>query len=476
MTERREQIKKIQALRAVKDILSRRTLPFFTAILTVGCYYLGAELVTIWYLSLTSVAMLLLLDDLSPLISNFLFMAITISYQHSPQVVPGAAAGLSNFLFQPAVLVQLILAIALVVAAVFARIAMTAVRGKFKPTPVFFGLCALSAAFLLNGVFSEGYSPANLVYGLFMAFFFLGIFAVMKDNLSCTRETFENVAVAFVALSCALVLELAMMYLTYDDLIVDGAIYRDSIIFGWGMRNTMGMLLLLTIPSIFYLAGRCARGWLLYLYSAVVLAATFFTTSRQAMVGAAVIYPLCLVILLVKGRNRKTNLIITGVAALILLAAVCLLWQKISGMFSSLMEGLMTGSGRLDLWQTAWQNFLSSPLCGTGFYVDLEHDYHAVGLDIVPKMYHNTIMQLLGACGALGLAAYLVHRAQTVISYCKNVNTDRTLLAVTLLALLLVNLLDNHLFYMLPTLIYSSLTAMLVQSQNVFPQRQEQLY
>jgi O-antigen ligase len=81
-------------------------------------------------------------------------------------------------------------------------------------------------------------------------------------------------------------------------------------------------------------------------------------------------------------------------------------------------------------------------------------------------MYHNTFVQLLATSGIIGLATYVVHRASTVVSFVKNINYQRIYLALCILSLLIVNLFDNHLFYLFPTLIYSSLVAILVNSER----------
>ena len=81
-------------------------------------------------------------------------------------------------------------------------------------------------------------------------------------------------------------------------------------------------------------------------------------------------------------------------------------------------------------------------------------------------MYHNTVFQLLGSCGIIGLAAYVFHRVQTVISFFKNPTLERVYIAVTIITLLVLNLLDNHLFYMLPTLVYSTLLAAYIKAEE----------
>lgn len=114
----------------------------------------------------------------------------------------------------------------------------------------------------------------------------------------------------------------------------------------------------------------------------------------------------------------------------------------------------------------AIEDFLKAPIFGMGFYYLKDLDAGFVGLDIIPKMYHNTILQMLGACGAVGLATYLFHRVQTVISFFKNITLERVYLAFTCGILLIVSLFDNHMFYLFPTLLYVGLVGLLKASEK----------
>lgn len=458
--------KKIAALdlpQKLKTAFGCRYFPFVTAAVALFCYFLGLDLLIMYFIAITSALILVFCEDLTPLVSNFLFMSIMVSPANSPSYM--STSQNQGYYSSPAVYSQLIVLVVLMLAAMAYRMAITAKNKKFKLTPTFYGLCALSAAFILNGIFSPDYNPLNLVYGVFMAFFFLVIFVLIKDNVTCTEKTFLNLAYAFAALGAALIVELFIKYVTTENIIVDGVINKNLITFGWGIWNTMGMLLTLCIPPVMYLAGKSDRGYLFFAYAIVLLVAAILTMSRQAMLGAVVIFAVCLVILLLKGKNKLINGIISGVLAAVLIILAGVYHQKILTLFDSVFATLSGANGRFMLWELAWKNFLSAPVFGTGFFANVPApDFD--GLAIIPEMYHNTIMQLLGSCGILGLIAYLIHRAQTIKVFFKNVTHERTFVALIIAALLLMNLVDNHLFYILPTLIYSSLIAILEKSQT----------
>ena len=522
-------IKDSKAVDILKRILSDKYFPFITACVTVLCYYLNLEIVTIYYISITGILTVLLLDDITPLLSNFLFMSIMISVKHSPSTFQVGDGNGSEYLTQPAILAQIVVLISLYVVAVFVRLALTIKRGKFKITPVFWTLVAFSAVLLFNGVFSPSYRFMDTVYGIFLAFCFLGVYCVAKDNVSCTRKSLSKLAFSFFVFSLALMGELIGKYLTAD-VIKNGIIDRKQLGFGWGMYNNFALLLLLCVPSVMYLAGTQKHGYLYFIYSVFLAVGVIFTMSRQAWVALAVIYLVSLVTLLLLGKNKLINSIITGVVAAaviilfatmkdkilllvsgtphsggtsvtkyaILLAVAALYIIAITALnikcknkavkygvtggsillvlliaaifydktYELLSKFIESSNGRGNLWKDAIDNFISAPVFGIGFFVNLNNDPGFAGMAIIPNMYHNTFFQLLGACGIFGLAAYLVHRAFTLVSFFKNTNVDRSYIGLTILCILITTLFDNHLFYILPTLIYSLLLAIMIKGEQ----------
>lgn len=460
--DRGEKLNNSKDVGIIRRLLSSRFFPFITAVVVVGCYYLSWDMVTIWYMGLCGTAILLLLDDVTPLISLFLFMNIMISWKNSPSVT----AGNSDFYFQPAVLAQICVVIGLLVIVIIIKTVRSIKRGNFKLTPTFWGLCEFALAMILNGLFSQGYNVMNLVYGLFMAFFFLGIFVLGSANIKVNSQTFERIAWGFIALSACLILELAVAYLTYDGLIADGRINRGKLMFGWGIYNTMGMLFTISLPSAGYLAIKYKNGWMFTAYLIILTLCAYLTLSRQTILVASIIAVLCLMAILVKVKNRFVHC-----AVIILLLGVtvvlCYVFNDlIKATLANLADNFLSGSGRIDLWKLGLEYFAQSPILGVGFFVPVNGDPGFTGLDIIPRMYHNTVIQLIATGGLVALAAYAVHRTQTVISYFINPSLDRSYIVITIVALLLLNLLDNHLFYILPTLVYSMLVAVLINSEN----------
>lgn len=519
-------IKQSKAVEILKRVLSDKYFTVATACVTVLFYYLNLEIITIYYIAITGALTVLLLDDLTPLLSNFLFMCIMISVKHSPSTFLVGDGNGSNYLGQPAILAQIIVLICLYVIATFVRLALTIKQNKFKITPVFWTLVAFSAVLLLNGVFSKNYRFLDFVYGVFLAFCFLGIFCIVKDSLSCTQEAYSRIAFTFFVFSVALLFELVVKYISAG-VIQDGKINRNLLAFGWGMYNNFALLLLICVPSVMYLAGTQKYGYLYFVYSIFVSIGVILSMSRQAWVALVVIYLISLVALLLIGKHRLINSIITGVVAVVFLILILTLKDKIllllSGTpnakgtkaavlllgvalyviaisilnikcknkpvkygitggsvliilivagifyektFELLYKLIESSNGRNVLWKDSVDNFRSAPVFGIGFFVNLNNDPGFAGMEIIPNMYHNTFFQLLGACGIFGLLAYIAHRVFTVISFGKNMSVERSFIGLSILCILITTLFDNHLFYILPTILYSFLLAILIKGQT----------
>lgn len=472
MKEKFSKIKNNGFVQAWKEILVSRCFPFITAAISLFCYYLGLDIVFIYYIGIVGIMILLFLDDISPFVTLLLFMCILISRENSPSNLSTS----SNYYFSPAILTQIFIVIGALSTALIYRIILTCIRRQFSISAIFWGLCAFAVVLLCNGLFSQNYTTKNLVYGLVMALCFLGIFTALKDNLSMTDEAFERIALSFFALSIVLIFELLVAYFTVDGLYVDGNFNREKLTFGWGMWNTMGMMLLICLPSVLYLAGKYKYGFIFTLFSIVLFVTIWMSCSRQSMLASLVLYPVCLIVLLVKGNNRFANICLVVCSFVAILILLLISRDTILKYFKDLISkivvnGELSGNGRMKLWEGGIKNFKSAPFLGIGFYANLYTEFldgflGFSGMSLIPNMCHNTFIQLLSACGIIGLLTYLIHRVQTIISFFKNINFNRTFIALTIVALVGVSLIDNHIFNIFPTIIYSCLIAILVASEK----------
>ena len=452
----------------IKRLLLSYKFPFITAAVELICYYLGLDVVTFLYIGVTAVAALLLLEDLTPIIGIALFSGCMISVKNSPSPLGTG----TNYYSHPAVLTVIGIIATVIAAALIYRVVLNVKNKQVKFTPMFWGYVALSLAFMCSGFFDDDYSAKHLLYGLLMTVFHFGFFVLISSNVKITEENYKRIAFSFLALSFMLLIELAVVYLTTPNIINDFNIHKESLFFGWGQWNTIGMFFVSRVPFILYLAGKYKWGWVLTLYSIVIVLATVLTASRQSMLAIAVIYVISYAVLIFKGKNRWINLSIAVVTIISALIVITIFSEEIvkflNNMIESLVntEGEFTGNGRTGLIDMAIQAFKANPVFGGGWYVQLAEDPGFVGIALIPEMYHNSVFQMLGACGILGLLTYGIHRIQTVIVFFRRPTTERTTLALVILGLIIMGFFDNHIFYIFPTMFYTSIIAILHNSEK----------
>lgn len=448
----------------LRRALSSYYFPIATAVISVACYYLGWDIVNIWYLSICGTAIMLCCKDVSPVICIVLFLSLLPSAQHSPRF--GGQS--SDYLLSPPILAQEIIGVTCFVGSLIFRLVSGVINHRFKITPMFWGIVALSFGFMLSGLFYSHYTALNLVYGLALSAVILGFYIFCCGNINLSDKSFLKIAYYFIALFAAAAVILAVTYLTYDGLVVNGKVFREKLVFGWGTYNQIGLFFTMTIPAWFYLAGRHKYGIFFLLGGLVNLVFAFLSMSRQAMLMGTLIFIACCVWLLLwdKGKKRIINLSVMSGMVVVLLIFTAIFHQKVGTFFSSLLSSITTGSGRLQLWKMGFDNFLSKPIFGVGFY-DPDASKGEVGFitgelsSIIPRMCHNTVFQLLSSCGLVGLVTYVVHRTGTVISLINNLTHERVFVFMTMCAILLVSLLDNHIFYFMTTITYAVLISLL---------------
>ncbi|MGN0804493.1 MAG: O-antigen ligase family protein [Candidatus Coproplasma sp.] len=466
-TEFIERVTNSKASNKIEEIL---TSPFFalvTAVITLLGSLFGLELVTIWYMCICGFAIMLCCKDISPVFCLLLFMNIMISIKHCPSWWVK-----SDYFTRPYVLAVAGVAIAIFAIGIIYRLADSIVRRRFRLTPIFWGVCAFAVAMLLNGVFYTHYYYMNFLYALGLSAILIVVFVLVSGNVAPDKNTYKNIAFYFVALCATLTIQLAVAY-SAEGVIADGTINRGLIKYGWGTHNQFGFLITLCVPSWFYLATKYKHGWAFLIGGAFNFVVSIVCMSRQAMVMSAVLLLICCVLYLIVSKKRDKIIGGAMMGGVILIGIiVCIIMRdKLSELFSSLSDSLDTGSGRTELWKQGLKNWMHQPLFGIGFYdptAPLGHVGH-FGEELsssIPRMCHNTIIQLVSSCGTVGLATYLIHRVQTVISLFKNLTAERVFIALTLGGIILTCLLDNHIFYFMPTLIYTVLLAFLAVTEK----------
>lgn len=414
----------------------------------------GLELYFYSFICLAGIYLCLFGRDFRFFVPAALYACVAISNQNNPNVNPHSVLYPQNGLW-----------IAIVFAAVFALLLVLRVaklKGEFfrQKRKFLSGLLALGAAFFIGSFGTVEHIGLNLRYG---AALFASLFAMYYlltatiDWKSLAKDYFAWVLFFLGLCSAGQLLE---VYLN-GNVIVDGQILRGNIFVGWGTYNNLGLMILLGMPGAFYLAIVRSRGFAFNLFGNFFYLCVLLSNSRTCILAGAVIYFLCMYFVLRKKKNYRQNLGVFLTAFLILLALFLFFGEFVMKLFQGLLDKGTDSSGRWEIYGKGMKQFFSAPFIGKGFFAcDAYPWWEVAGENLVPPLWHNNFIQMLAACGLVGLFAYAHHRVQTFWHFLSKPTTEKTFLGICIFAFLLTNILDCHFFLLGPGLFYSSFLAL----------------
>lgn len=432
------------------DIMKKRLSAFFmgrlypiliATIVLIG-HFLGCEIVTASVIILIAAVQLSVCDSIRP----FLFPVITFTCQITLEHTP-ALPTFSDYLFTEWRLPVVIVLATIIFTALVAFIIRTRLWREIscKRTKLLPALLLLSAAFVLNGVFTETWTFDGFVFGIVEVVFFLVLFMLFYLGISkekSERELLDYVTYIALVFACTILLQMAYLF-AFGDAIVDGSIAKDNITLGWATCNPLGAILVSIIPTLFYGAVSKRSGWIYFAVSVLVYVAAVCTCSRNALLFGTLTYVLCIIIVALKAPKRWQRkcfrvLIVLGIAASATIIFV--FHEKMLDLFASFVEQGASDNGRFHLWALAWEQFLRTPIFGGGFFA-VESDTY-VAVEGMPTMAHNTFLELMSSTGIFGLLSYVYYRVETMRPLLEKPTLGKTLLGLSYLAMATASLLD----------------------------------
>ncbi len=439
----------------VRDFLESHEYPPLVALGMFLCYVAEIEVPGIAFLILLSAFGVLISRSFKCVIPPLLIVPFSLPLGHTPGIPT-----YSDFYLQAWVIVlAVICGAALLSCVVMHYVLWGGARETFaRPTCLTPYLIVLSVGLLLNGVGAPGHNVHDFLAGLSLVALWGLLYILILRKVRFDKSTMEYLARICQWLALLLVAELVYIVLT-NNVIVDGVILKDQIIFGWGIQNNFAGILVWLLPPVFYLAATGKNGWIQLLLSVIMMGSIFFSMCRSALVVGALMYLVCLVSVCFIGQNKMLFRLFSAGCVLTALAMMIFFREPLLNAFRYYAERGFSDSGRFDLWRAAWQNFLDYPFLGAGFHATPFESWAGRTFGYC----HNTVVQLFSAGGLVAGGTYLLMRARTIWMISYRITTERLFLGLSLAALLGVGLLDNHMFNVYPAFFYAIVVAFIEQ-------------
>ena len=422
------------------------------AVLSLAAHLLSAELAAYGVFAIVSVYMGLYEQNLLPATPFFLFCYILPSAANNPG---RNEASVFSGPWVVIIGIGLIGSLLLFVIRNWRR--FVSVRYRLLP-----GMLVLCGAYLLSGIGSAAY-PAFLKQNLLYCFLQCTCL-VLPYLLLCGGVQWENVRKNYLSWigvcgGFLILLQLGWCYLT-GQVLADGAIVRTRIYTGWGMYNNLGAMLAMLLPFAFSLGLSYKKDWLGLLTGSLFLGGIFLTCSRASILAGGFIFLICLILLVRYSTNRKALLLLLSLLALFFLAGCIVMREKLLQLFSDLIRRGLDPTTRDEIYAEGLQLFKEAPIFGNSFFSPgyVPWDFSTVDSfsALIPPRWCNTVIQLLVSAGAVGMAAYLVHRMDTVVFFLKRRSRENSFIVCSMIVLLITSLLDCHFFNLGPVLFYSA--------------------
>ncbi len=438
--------------------------PVLIAVLMVLSNLFSLELPVYYIYIFFVVLAALLAEDLLPVVPVLCCSYMTVSAPNNPADFSPVSPSVVNdgrdvsVFYKPEFQLQLAFLIIVAALVLIARLIFTLIVRPNKRAPkLCIGFAVLGAAYLLGGAFSGFYAFDTVLFGFVQVaalciFYFLFYYTVDWKKVKIGYWAFLFTVIGF-----GMVCETIGLYFL-PGVVVGGEVIRAKMVTGWGMYNNVGCILAMCLPAPFYFAAVKKYGWIFTLTGTVFMLALAVTQSRGSALFGCIVYAACAVAVLIKSAKAEkiAHVIVFGSVAVVLGICAVVLWDKFIDLFNSLIGIGFNDNGRFEIYRKCLNVFTEHPWFGVGFYETPGFRWGAMPEgSFLPPRAHDTYMQLLASGGIVALAAYLYHRAETLLLFFRRPSAEKTFIAFSAAALVLTSILDCHFFNFGPALLYS---------------------
>ena len=411
-------------------------------------------------------------EDFKPLMPLFVFCYIAPSINNNP-------GKNDQGLFYGATGIYLICIVSIAIITLMVRLVLDEDIGRSnlftKKRSMLIGMILLGVSYLLSGINSEKYleyAKSNLLFAVIQFASVALLYFIFSATIKWEDMDVEYFAWLGLIMGLVVAAEVGCIYIS-EDVIVDGVINRSKIYSGWGCYNNVGAIISMSIPFSFYFVCRKKYGAIFLPVACLLLAAVFFSCSRGSMVGGVIAFIISFIYTLKKAEDKKQihtfSCVLLGIIAIVAIVFGRDFINLFNGVpsISDVNDGSINfnDSGRFDIYLNGLKVYLDNPILGQTFYPASFPMYDFSDVEafssFFPPRWHNTVIQMLASCGTVGMIAYSYHRIDTIRFFWKKRTTINVFIATSILALLVMSLLDCHFFNVGPVFFYSmALTVM----------------
>lgn len=299
----------------------------------------------------------------------------------------------------------------------------------------------------------QAFSILNIIgLGLGMLLIYVILSKITKSNPDYDFESYF--ANAMILLSLFIAFELAKEYVLNA--------YRFDQGFGvisvqW--RNNASTLIMLSMPFSFYMFFRNK----LYILIPVINVVTLFLMGSRGGVlfGTFEFMFLFLAIFALEKESRKTLIFIFSVA-IIILTLTYEKWFNVLYFSMYRFSDTKQSLSRIRLWKQAIKDFINNPVFGAGISNEKNMKIYDAVRGSLPWT-HNSVFQIIGSMGLLGIVAYLyqfVIRVKVIIQHRKSL--FKLTLFISYIFLELMSLVNPGIFSPFPYLLIVTIYYVLI--------------
>lgn len=382
---------------------------------------------------------LVIFDDPRPALAVIFCTVFVISTQNSN----GHYNDEIVYFFKPNILITLIVAGAFLFACMMIRCVKNRKNLLSMKFIIPFAIFAVTIFFSgINNVVKYDFGR-NLIFVFGQIASYLGFYVVFSCIVDDVDNLHDYIATLIAGIAFLNILEVLYVYFlnmlppfewlpeSWRRCMRNGYFFEDTrhwkthIVTGCGVSNTIGALLALCLPSIFYKIDNSGK-WVRYEILAFAVVATIVITfSRTALAVAVVFFVILTVRTLINAKDKTKRIIFLcitgGIVVTIIVAGIVLIIAK-PNIFELFLPRNLVMWDRFELWGEGLKMFKESPIFGVGYAYPTSNEYLMTYFQAAKSMYrallHNFLVQSLassGIVGTLGLIVAVVWIMKTLV-------------------------------------------------------------